>query len=213
MARIELSPDFVNDMVPRLIDKDRASIIASMDPGTLQLQTLLRSSICGLLVKNKRVEAGLDPTLLPGLYDNGDQRFSTPVLYICKGIVPTDFSELDDATRLADALISYFPISRRGNDTPMISDFAPTSISGNIVTINTGSVPAGQSGTATWFWLTHLRQYGWVTEGDFQAHQIYGTIGVTGSGADLEIPSVDVVQGTAYRIINLRLRFPTSWEY
>jgi hypothetical protein len=47
---------------------------------------------------------------------------------------------------------------------------------------------------------------------DILVHQMIGTVGMTGSGADLEINNTTVVSGTVYRISNLRINFPTTFN-
>ena len=85
-----------------------------------------------------------------------------------------------------------------------------TIFSGNSVTLNSTYVAATQSGTATWF-------LGWTrnTENNNAFDQIVqafiGTIGVTGSGADFEIPNTTVTAGIPYKLSNFVINFPTVW--
>lgn len=67
--------------------------------------------------------------------------------------------------------------------------------------ISTKAAPATASGIATWFFI----QNGGI--------MIAGTVGVTGSGADLELDDVNIVQGKTYGISNLRIQMPNSFTY
>jgi hypothetical protein len=62
---------------------------------------------------------------------------------------------------------------------------------------------ATKNGEATWFF------------GYNQSNQLafVGTVGLTGSGADLELDDVNIVQGKTYGISNLRFQMPTSFTY
>jgi hypothetical protein len=40
-----------------------------------------------------------------------------------------------------------------------------------------------------------------------------GTVGLTGSGADLEIADVNIVSGNQYKIVDLKIQFPSVWTY
>ena len=84
-------------------------------------------------------------------------------------------------------------------------------ISGDIVTINTDFVAASISGAATWFCLFHVDHNSFTTGniGNF----ITGDVGITGSGADIEIPDTNLTSGELYRILGWKLKFPSSWEF
>jgi len=119
---------------------------------------------------------------------------------IMKGTAPADFSTLIDATsRSTDKLIVFSVVA---------GDFAPTVDNVNPIIVNTSYVAASITGTASWFWW-------YVKNADDNSlqHQVIGSVGVVGSGSDLEIPDVNLISGTAYRILNLRLQFPTTWTY
>lgn len=68
--------------------------------------------------------------------------------------------------------------------------------------ISTRAAPATASGIATWFFIKNGEA------------MIAGTVGLTGSGADLELDDVNIVQGKTYGISNLRIQMPaTSFTY
>ena len=68
-------------------------------------------------------------------------------------------------------------------------------------TLSTFAAAATASGLATWFFVKS-------NEG-----VLAGTVGLTGSGADLELDDVNIVQGKTYGISNLRIQMPTVFEY
>ena len=69
--------------------------------------------------------------------------------------------------------------------------------------ISTYSSIATASGNATWFYGNNSSDGSTFT----------GTVGETGSGADLELGNVNIVQGKTYGISNLRIQIPTSFTY
>lgn len=128
------------------------------------------------------------------------------IIGIYQGTVPTDFSGLTTPTsRSADLLVQW--------DSTNSNNFSMSiNVTVNPAIINSAYQVATASGTATWFrWYTRVSDGGFVTP--YVATQIIGTVGATGSGADLEIPSTAIVSGRAYRIQNLRILFPSSWSY
>ena len=70
-------------------------------------------------------------------------------------------------------------------------------------TLSTFAAAATASGTATWFFISNRDNRGTFA----------GTVGLTGSGADLELDDVNIVQGKTYGISNLRIQMPTVFEY
>jgi hypothetical protein len=130
---------------------------------------------------------------------------------IMKGTVPTDFSTLTNFNvRAADVLITF-------DTTPAMSStgnnlFLPSQDAANPIIISTTYKNATASGVATWYWWTVRKVFSLLDTDPF-CHQIIGTIGIVGSGADLEISDVNLVSGNAYRVYNLRLNWPTTWTF
>ena len=122
---------------------------------------------------------------------------------IMKGTVPTDFTALTSYnSRSADVLATFSSTS---------SSFAPVINTTNPINITTPFSQATATGTATWFWLTVIGEPYAPSYSNVIQQQLFGTVGILGSGADLELANVNLTSGTAYSITNLRLRFPTSW--
>jgi hypothetical protein len=85
----------------------------------------------------------------------------------------------------------------------------------NPAVISTQYVAASASGTATWFWWIVPPTLGSGNRDTAATpiHQIIGTVGATGTGSDLELVSTTITAGEQYRILNLRILFPTTWTY
>jgi hypothetical protein len=135
-----------------------------------------------------------------------------PSILIMKGTPPADFSTLTSySARSSDILVSF---TKPGS--PTGSNAAPFELSTTTVnpaTIQTDYAAATASGTATWFWwiVRPASVLGVLSPSDALLQQITGTVGITGSGADLEIPDTTIVSGSPYRVLNFRLQFPTLW--
>lgn len=87
------------------------------------------------------------------------------------------------------------------------TELSPTVISNPIV-ISSIYKAADKSGDAVWFCL--YRRY---TNNSVQGHAILGNIGLIDTGADLELPDLNIVAGNSYRIDNFKINLPSSWEY
>lgn len=120
-------------------------------------------------------------------------------ILLMKGTVPASVTELTTtSSRSTDILATFNATS---------GHFSPSIQTANPATINTLYVSATAAGTVTWFkWLV-ADQYGTIY------HQIVGTVGALGSGADLEMVSTTLAVGDQTRISNFRIAFPTSWTY
>ena len=115
---------------------------------------------------------------------------------IMKGSITTDFSDLTQVdSRSSDVLLTLDPskiVSTVGDRT---------------ATISASHTAATASGTAAWFW--------WYSPTDGSSSstiefQLAGTIGT--SGADLVIGDTALVQGENYRLTNLIMKLPNSFN-
>ena len=121
---------------------------------------------------------------------------------LMKGTIPTLPNLTNINARSTDVLI-YFQSSN--TNFTSFSNFAS-----NPVVITTTFTAAAASGAASWFWLNSY----WGNSGASTIlHQAIGTVGLVGSGADLEMVDTNIVSGTTYQIANLKFQFPTSWTY
>ena len=139
-------------------------------------------------------------------------------LHLMKGTVPTQAninSYTGYSDRSADTLVSftYSPSKGGPNGTNYFSASSSTWFQ-NPASISTIYNSAAATGIATWFWLINRPfnvSNGMVNGPLYQ--QFVGTIGVTGSGADLEIPSTTINVGQQIRVLNIRFVLPTTFTY
>jgi hypothetical protein len=68
-----------------------------------------------------------------------------------------------------------------------------------------------KSGIAAWFYMART-QTGYDEHRVFN-HAIIGDVGLIGSGADLELPDLNIISGNLYRIDNFKINLPSSWIY
>lgn len=107
------------------------------------------------------------------------------------------------ASRSTDTLVEWWGTDFPGNVTSNI----------NPVVVNSPYRAAIRTGTATWLWWIVSPSSGLNnTTGTF-LHEIIGTVGGLGSGADLELAYPNIITGVNYKLQNLRVQFPTSWTY
>lgn len=190
MAVIELSAGFIPGYASRIFEAG-----ASNNTGALPAYTTLLHTGC---------TGGYGPTTMG----------SGAILYLMKGAIPTNFSTLTNTSSHTSSILCSF--NTKLGYPFNIGDFTPTIVT-NPTTITTNYRFASASGVATWFWFLQ-RQLGdavgdnatWQT---IPIQQFYGTVGINGSGCDLNIPDTNIVSGQAYRVYNLRLQLPTSWSY
>lgn len=148
-----------------------------------------------------------------GLLNSGgvNSFLSIGYIYLMKGVIPSTFVGITTFnTRSSDALCKF----KSGNSAP--GNFLNTQTNVNPVIISTEYVTAIASGLATWFWLVVIPNN--VSGSDLDpaatiVHSAYGTVGITGSGSDLELPDTNIVSGQQYRISGMQLRIPTTWTY
>lgn len=141
--------------------------------------------------------------LLPAGTDSYTSQ-SSGFLYLMKGVVPTNFSSLTAFNvRSTDVLCMW-----RVRD----GSFAPSQQNVNPAVVSSTYQTATQTGTATWFWWNVRPAYDQDNQ-NLLIHQIIGTVGLTGSGADLEMGTTNLVAGEQYRVLNIRLQFPSSWVF
>lgn len=119
-------------------------------------------------------------------------------IYIMKGTKPTNFTALTTyASGPTSDILVYF------NST---SQFTSISTANNKFTLTTAAQLALASGTAAWFWAIGPAEYNPATVPINDAklcQQFIGTVGVSGSGADLTISDTNVVVGNPYSINSL----------
>lgn len=138
---------------------------------------------------------------------NGDYS-SGNALTIMKGTIPSSIAQIAPNMTVPE-------MNSRSTDVCLAfetrySHFSPSQFQVNPVIVSTIFVPAISTGTAAWFWLrgwASIYNNGQITQ------SVIGTVGLLGSGADLEMADVNILSGDNYRISALKLEFPTSWEF
>ena len=130
------------------------------------------------------------------------------------GTPPTDFSGLTDSNSTAGGTILWYKQESVESNTHW-SITIPTNAT---VTLTTGFEQAVATGTASWFriWGTGDGVANSTDSHDMVANhrsQLVGTIGTEGSGADLILPTTNIVSGKYYRIQNLKFNLPTDFTY
>jgi hypothetical protein len=184
--------------------------------GTIQMSSALVSQTASHFMMNNQSTSGTSfPIAARGmLVGHAQSAGETGArLAIMRGAVPIDFSTLTSfSARSADALVVYDATGFTGGGT---NNFIGAQDVVNPIIVTTLYRNCTQAGTATWFWwfTTNLSGFNVFNNAQLPFNQIVGTVGSTGSGADLEYPSANFVLGEQYRIFNLRIQFPTSWTY
>jgi len=172
----------------------------------IELSTAVKNNLASALWQPNLItpnpNAGVAQQMLFSNAGYGDDGIHNGI-NIMQGSVPTDFTTLTSYNaRASDVLVNFCV---RNPSAP--GDFASSSYVNNVYTMNTALKQAIATGTATWFWITNFDY------GDAQPilQQIIGTVGTIGSGADLEITTTSIVQGSPYRVSNLVFNIPASW--
>jgi hypothetical protein len=106
---------------------------------------------------------------------------------------------------MSTALCSWTTNSGGGGNVTTFSRASTT-------TVTTAYKAAIATGTATWFSWCWYNATPPSTGGSLQ-NRIIGTVGATGSGADLEMPTTSIVSGQQFRVYNLRITIPSSYTY
>lgn len=127
-------------------------------------------------------------------------------IIIFSGTIPAQ-PRLMAASDMANALCFWTTIYNgiAGGDT---TTFTPSTTT----TVTTSYKAAIATGTATWFSWCWYSATPPSTSGTIYS-RIIGTVGATGSGADLEMPTTSIVTGQQYRVYNLRITIPSSYTY
>lgn len=175
-------------------------------PPTISFSTGFMAGLPNRILRFNEVPSTQQNPALSGLLMAGQQSYGNPSssLYLMKGAVPTDFTGIVDFTSRSADVLCTFNVSN--------GSFAPTQPTVNPAIIATAYQNATASGTATWFWLTTHPTYQYDSP-NILIHQAIGTVGVVGSGADVEMASVAITSGQAYRVLNLRILFQSTWTY
>lgn len=217
MARIELG----NSMYNRVVK-------ATLNPyGTTgaQYDTGISSSFLSISSESGAITAAKNSQLLvQSNYNVQTPYYSWSAIFICAG------GQVDPETYYL-RLVTSNPVSITPTSTPFdipnrLICFPSSSWDGTAyvnfsntidvdknlpVTITTQYVAAIASGTASSFvWIAGRSS---SSSSANVLHVITGTVGLTGSGADLEIDNTTIISTIDYRILSLKIKFPYYWDY
>jgi hypothetical protein len=187
MASIELSAGWMTPMVSRILRVGDASLTTST------------AAVSGLLPQG--------PASLSGY--TADQYRGT--MCLMKGTIPATPTLSNYNARASDMLVQFHNLGTTPWSTYSVTNTNPASLTSNFIS-------ASASGTATWFWWYCSSVHSIVIDSVNQDnmglwHQVIGTVGIAGSGADLEMVSTSITAGELYRIANLKIAFPSIWTY
>ena len=126
------------------------------------------------------------------------------LLIIYKGTPETFPTFTDRATRASDALITFSLPANTGSYTYIGETVAQFQryIIGKCQTLTAASA----SGLASWFLLVRAGTTSLTDKG-----AMLGTIGLVGTGADLEISSTNIVSGEYYTSAGIYINIPHDW--
>jgi len=125
------------------------------------------------------------------------------LLIIYKGTIENFATFTDRSTRAADVLITFaLPGSNNAWQSLGIVNQSARYLFGR----HLPNQAASASGTASWFLMCRA---GTTTLTDKGA--LIGSVGITGSGADLEIPSLSIVSAQNYQSAGFYLNMPQNW--
>lgn len=138
---------------------------------------------------------------------------------IMSGTIPTNVESLTISTPPAGTQRLWRAYAIRPYNTSDIPNYLPTQDNWytNPTIINSIFIEATETGFASWFWIytgQQGRDYPFYTPPEPTAicHNIIGTIGTVGSGADMEMLNTSVVAGQFLRVINLNLQMPAAFS-
>lgn len=134
---------------------------------------------------------------------SGSNTNAVAILNIYQGTKETFPSFTDKSTRAADLLISFTLNSGTNSYNDATGNASVRYIIGKCLT----PTAAVSSGTATWF-LLH-RNTGTTSLTDKGA--LIGDVGLIGSGAELQLSTVNIVNGNYYRCNGFPINFNHNW--
>jgi hypothetical protein len=134
-------------------------------------------------------------------------------LVIYTGAMPDAAAFSDRTSRDSDVLIDFQLPAYSGTTA---GSFINSNIAGGnrvLVGLNPATTAAVQTGVASWFWIgrnVNLTDMNNTTSDTSGTSFMIGTVGIIGSGSDLEIPDINIVSGQTYRSAGFYAYFPYS---
>lgn len=141
------------------------------------------------------------------LFDNGRSAGrSVASVRLMSGVMPEEPNlALND--RADDILVEYFHNSNYGTELVDLCPFpftATTQSSTDYLVVSARPKQPTKSGKATWLWIVS-----YVYGTDTVYHQVICDVGTEGSGAAVELPSVDLTEDQPIAIRQIKLGVPT----
>jgi len=137
-------------------------------------------------------------------YISGSNAASISLLIIYKGTIENFATFTDRSTRSSDVLIT-FTLPAGGSVTNLgIVNNAFRSLVGK----HLPNQAAAAGGVASWFLLCRAGTTSLTDKG-----ALMGSVGITGSGADLEVPDTSIIQGNNYQSAGFFLNMPQIWTF
>lgn len=126
-------------------------------------------------------------------------------IVICKGTKPTSIPA-SYTSITPDALVVFEPSTHYSATVgPITQGLTGTTF---WTEVKTTFANATASGVATWFGIVLFD-----SSTNTMTNLITGTVGTTGSGADMVISDTNIVSGLPYRVLQLRFEMSTIWTY
>lgn len=133
---------------------------------------------------------------------SGSATAGVSILIIYRGTPATFPSFTDRSTRSADVLITFtLPTGLGFLDLGIVTESARFQIGRHLP-----NQAASASGTASWFLLCRSGTTSLTDKG-----AMVGSVGVLGSGSDLEIPDLNIVSGQNYQSAGFFINMPQNW--
>ena len=155
------------------------------------------------------------PFLMAGYSNYGRPSTNCAVVRVMSGPIPTNIETLTSAEPPPAGTTVLWELGTNNTSTqwaPTLDNWVnnPTSISSIFSTVSA-------TGIASWFWICTIAygangtqfpslRYGTVV------HNITGTIGLVGSGSDMEMLNTSLVSGQFLRLLNLKFQLPVEFE-
>lgn len=130
------------------------------------------------------------------------------------GTAPTGFGDLDNNNSIPSGTAILWSSSSSSSSgiwtTPTVTNGGTDASA----TFTSSFTTASASGTASWFRIWTNNQTAHDSASSMATFgQIVGTIGTSGSGADLILPATNIVSGKSYKIDGLKLQLATDYTY
>jgi len=137
-------------------------------------------------------------------YISGSTASNVSLLIIYKGTIENFATFTDRGTRSADVLIT-FSLPGGGSVSNLgIVNNAFRSLVGR----HLPNQAAAAGGVASWFLLCRAGTTSLTDKG-----ALMGSVGITGSGDDLEVPDTNIIQGNNYQSAGFYLNMPQFWTF